>query len=186
MNVPLTVIDVEDSAVTMYSLLPTRLQETTHTHTPFHPLSWTACHLNHDLILWLWHQRWHHHLTGSGPRSVGSRETLLMCTGTFSRGSSCDGTGQNGNTGSTFQCKHRCNQSIHRKSKTKTYYNHIPWCSTMSCLTHVVVLVLWFMKKGRLFGALRTSQPAGIRPVCSGEWASVCCGDTSGESRGGA
>ncbi len=56
----------------------------------------------------------------------------------------------------------------------------------MSCLTHVVVLVEWFMKKGRPFGALRTSQPAGIRPGGSGEWASVCCGDTSGESSGGA
>lgn len=102
--------------------------DNTHTHTPFHPLSWTACHLNHDLILWLWHQRWHHRLTGSGPRSVGSRETLLMCTGTFSRGSSCDGTGNRmANTGSTFQCKQWCNQTIHRKSKTKTYYSHIPW-----------------------------------------------------------
>ncbi len=38
-------------------------------------------------------------LTGSGPRSEGSRETLLKCTGTFSRGSSCD-ENRMANTGS--------------------------------------------------------------------------------------
>ena len=31
-------------------------------------------------------------------------------------------------------------------------------------LTQVVVFVLWSMKKGLPFGALRTSQPAGMKP----------------------
>lgn len=40
-----------------------------------------------------------------------------------------------------------------------------------SSLTHVVVFVLWSMKKGRPFGAIRISQPGG-RKLC----VTLCCG----------
>lgn len=70
-----------------------------------------------------------------------------------------------------------------------------------SPLTHVVVLVVWSMKKGRPLGALRTSQPVGMHPayskvcVCAlGDWcgpgecrgAGECRGEASGDIRGGA
>lgn len=40
-----------------------------------------------------------------------------------------------------------------------------------SDLTHVVVFVLWSMKKGRPFGAILISQPGG-RKLC----VTLCCG----------
>lgn len=40
-----------------------------------------------------------------------------------------------------------------------------------SGLTHVVVFVLWSMKKGRPLGAIRISQPGG-RKLC----VPLCCG----------
>ena len=52
--------------------------------------------------------------------------------------------------------------------------------------------MLWSMKKGRPLGALRTSQPGGIRPnSCLGwglgeRWGlGECCGEASGDSIGG-
>lgn len=54
-------------------------------------------------------------------------------------------------------------------------------------LTHVVLLVLWSMKKGRPVEEVRTSQPGGREPVNSkfcgpGE----CRGEAWGEAWGGA